>query len=203
MPDISYIWNSYLAIVGIVTALLGFISWLTVVYTKISNAVKIVDSISKEFKPNGGSSIKDILNRTEKKVCNTEKKVCDIDNRLDKIEFMTQLYWDRIDTPIFICGNNGKYVWANKAYLTLVESPLSQLVGTGWELTISKDEREMICDEWYRACNELRPCVIKYSIVTNSDKLIHVKCESHPLGKIKTGDEVDIGYIGFLTVLER
>lgn len=196
MPDISHIWNSYLAIVGIVTTLLGFISWLTVVYAKISNAIKIVDSISKEFKPNGGSSIKDILNRTEKKICN-------IDDRLDKIEFMTQLYWDRIDTPIFICDNNGKYVWANKAYLTLVESPLSQLVGTGWELTINKHEREMICDEWYKACNELRPCVIKYSVLTNSDKLIYVKCESHPLGKIKTGDEEDIGYIGFLTILEK
>lgn len=153
----------------------GAISWLTLTYVKIAHCLDVITKLECEFKPNGGSSIKDALNRIEEKLL--------------KLEFMKLSYLDIVDKPVFITNRFGKYVWVNKAYSRLVGKPSNELVGSGWENVIHIDDRQRVKEEWYTACFELRPFHSVFKLACDN-RILSVKCEAYGEGSV--------GYFGYL-----
>jgi len=72
--------NSWIALVlgifAIISGIAGFIYWLHSRFTKFIE--KEIQEVAKEFKPNGGSSLKDQVNRLEKQHGELNQKVEEI-----------------------------------------------------------------------------------------------------------------------------
>ena len=67
MPEWLDTPGELLTVVAIVSAALGALTWL----------IRSQVSMSREFRPNGGSSTRDALDRIERKLDNVERKVDD------------------------------------------------------------------------------------------------------------------------------
>lgn len=65
-----------LGIFAIISGLAGFIFWLNKRFTKFVKGE--IQEVTKEFKPNGGSSLKDQVNRLESQHNDLNQKVNDI-----------------------------------------------------------------------------------------------------------------------------
>jgi hypothetical protein len=79
MTSIEYI-NSWIVLIlgifGIISGLGGFIYWLNKKFTKFVKDE--IQEVTKEFKPNGGSSLKDQVNRLETQHDSLTQKVDEI-----------------------------------------------------------------------------------------------------------------------------
>jgi len=135
----------------------------------------VITSLEAQFVPNGGSTIKDALNR--------------IEHKLFKLDFMNLSHLDIVPTPIFLATENGKYTWVNKAYLRMVGMSFDEVLGSGWEKAINPIDRQRVKEEWYVACQEQRPFHCTYKMIAGN-KPIFIHCDA-------TGQE-GVGYFGHI-----
>lgn len=122
-----------------------------------------LDEIIKELKPNGGSSIKDQLNRLETAVSISQAE------RL--------LLLDSIPQGVFTSDVNGRWIWVNDALRKTVGGSLAEFVGNNWENTISTEDRETVVREWNRAVEQHRDFNLYFHMTnldTNAKKKVHV-----------------------------
>lgn len=177
----NYIQNSWY-IYGLICAGIGVISWLRITLIKINKSLSLLNQLTEKFEPNSGSSIFDIITRIETKV--------------NLFEFMHLAHLDVVNTPIFMSDSHGKYVWANRAFLTLTNSNLNEIIGTGWENNLDEEDRERVTHNWYQACEELRPYTMIYKITNNNNnnKML-VRCEA-------TG-KANLGYFGSVKEIKK
>lgn len=169
----------YLYLLG--GAFIGGVSWLHATYIKISSCVTTLAALAKEFENNGGSSLRDVLDRIEYQV--------------NMLEFIKLNHLDLIDTPIFLTNDNGKVTWVNRAFCKLTGMTYQELLGNGWENMIFDDDRQRVILEWNSACKEFRPMLLTFRVYCNHQEVFNknttiVKCEAYG----KRG----IGYFGYI-----
>lgn len=148
------------------------VSTITVVGTLIAYLHKILH----QLKPNSGGSLRDGLDRIEKKI--------------DRVDFAQHIYFDNVPAiPMFTTDGEGRCDWANKAYIDLVDRPLQEILNNNWSIVVHQDDREKVENEWKQACAQNRnfDMVYRYS---NGDVLVHCKA----WGSQKTG------YVGLVFV---
>jgi PAS domain-containing protein len=153
--------------------IVGFCIWLHKIFTDVNFLVK-------ELKPNGGSSIRDAINR--------------IDRKLSAIDFSQKTHWN-LDTkkPIFITDGDGMLVWANTAFLNIVSRPLEDLLGNGWQNSIHQDDRNNVRVEWSSACKESRPFDFVFRVFKyEQNESFYIRCSAR-------GDS-STGFIGILEI---
>lgn len=149
-------------------------------YNRLTKTYKTLEYIEKELKPNGGSSVKDTINRIESKV--------------NYITFAQHTFWDhQTNIPMFSTDTNGCTVWVNKAMCDLLDRQVAEFLGTAWETVVLQKEREAVRNEWYRAVSEERPFEMSYTLVHSKGKEISVRCKA--FGSSKTG------YVGFIALV--
>jgi len=122
-----------------------------------------LDEIIKELKPNGGSSIKDQLNRLETAVSISQAE------RL--------LLLDSIPQGVFTSDVKGRWIWVNDALRKTVGGSVAEFVGNNWENTICTDDRETVVREWNRAIEQKRDFNLYFnmcSLDTNEPRKVHV-----------------------------
>lgn len=149
---------------------LGFCSWLNNVYKEIK-------TIRKELTPNGGSSLRDAINRVE--------------IRIEGIEFAQHISWDFETVAIFRTDGQGNCIWVNQTYLDLVKRGKDFLLAKGWESCIHPDDREKVVKEWKFACEDNRNIDMNYRYLDVEQNVIN--CRVRAFGSNKTG------YIGFIS----
>lgn len=166
---------------GVILGLFGgVITWLTAMYRKVSNISRIFSSIEKEFYTNGGSSLRDSVNRIEEN-----------QRMLMSLQHHLYTYWDNITTtPIIIRDSFGSCLWANKAFLKLTGRSMDEILDYNWEVVVHQDDRERVREELYNACGSGQSFEFTYRIVDKDDKIFNVTCKSY-------GNH-SYGYIGFL-----
>lgn len=153
------------------------IVWLNKTYYKLDTIVKYVEKLMMEFKPNGGASLKDALNRIESKIA--------------EIDLTQKIYIDAdSNIPMFQTDPQGNYRWVNKSFLELVDRPLEEVIGTGWELTVSQQDREAVREEWRQAVSDHRIFEYNYTIQDSFGREHKVKCRA-------SGNEKS-GYVGLI-----
>jgi len=165
---------------------LNNIQSIPVILTKIEN-------INKELSPNGGSSLRDKVNKIS-------EKTFDISTSLDLIS-KTQsslMYLD--STPIFKCDKDGYCIFVNQSWLTLtgLNDPI-QAYGRGWFRTIDPNEKELVIEEWEQ-CIESQSVFDRIFTIYNSqtEKLIKVRCKSSYI--YSNEQEID-SFIGILEII--
>jgi PAS domain-containing protein len=185
-------------ITGIITisgVLYSVYKWLIPLVKKIINICETIENIASEFKTNGGTSLKDALNRLE---ANVEELKLDT----KKIEARQWAHTATLKEPTFESDQHGLCVRANKAYLNLVEKSFEEVEGNNWENIIIQKDRSDVWKKWREAVDRQRIFDGEYTIQTQSGTSYIVHCVAIPFFESVTGKL--LGYVGrFVEVKEQ
>ena len=157
-------------------------------YDKICIIHTMIPSIYSELTPNHGSSIKDKIDKIDKKVDENTKVTNLICHRQRWI-------LDNRSEPIFECDINGNCTWVNEKYCQLTKHNISHFIGNGWKSMIHEDDRERVIQEWESAVEDKRSSTCTYRIVDADGNIYHISV-------ISTINDI-YGYIGTITILNK
>lgn len=134
-----------------------------------------VSEISKQLKPNGGTSIFDVVNRANTKIDNLAEDVSRV--RAFQWAFAEAL----TDKPVFEADEKGACVRVNGAYAKLAERNSPELLGSGWENFVSPQDRQRVFEEWSEAVNRKRIFESIYNVHSRSGRRYQIKCTAIPI----------------------
>ena len=155
-------------------------------YLFLEDSISKINEISKEFSPNHGSSIKDILSKMQTElVKNTELT--------EKIATRQKWLFDNREMPIFESDEEGRCVWVNIAYMNLVKRDMNFLLGNGWKNVIAAEDRQRVIQNWESCVKDGRDSEDTYSIIDANGKKTKVFTAACKTGKF--------GYVGALKIL--
>lgn len=150
---------------------------------KIIRAYPVVLKMAEDFKKNGGSSLRDIIDN--------------IDRRLGVTDIRIMALLKTTPTPLFETDINGAWTWVNRAWSDLSGFQTEQTLGYGWMNVICSDYHQNITAQWKLAIEQKRDCVLEFDLVTRDERVIPVKIETTAL---RNNGEV-IGYLGRLIIV--
>lgn len=200
--DFEYFASNINNIVAIVTGLVtlggiwwGFTKWFWPLIRDIHTSFKQLDQIASEFRTNGGSSLRDVVNRLDETLLNV---------RDDAIK-MEARQWAIVATlkdPIFEANEVGEYVRANPAYLALVERSVEEISGNGWENVILPEDRSRVWGEWHDAVVRMRTFETSYRVRSTSGAVYQVTCVAVPYFAPDEKSNL-LGYLGRFDTVKR
>lgn len=189
---IASVLNSYATYIGILSAtiMVGLFTWkkgikpVLAALKQYHTLCDKVDTIFDEMTPNGGTSIKDRIER--------------MDTGLSLVQEIQQAMAADTKAVLFRTDANGDCVWVNRTYTRTVGRDLSEILGHGWQNTIAQDDRERVVTEWYNAVEENREFILDYSFETPEGEKTLVRGRGYKLVDSK-GDL--LGYWGNCQIL--
>lgn len=127
---------------------------------------KKLDLVLEQFNPNGGSSIRDSLNRIEAKQATNES--------------MSIVITNSMDIPMFKANAIGECTWASKAYLKITGRTLEDTLGWGWILAIHPDDEEKVRNDWVMSLQQKRQFEKKFRVIDSEGITTKVHCRATP-----------------------
>ena len=126
-----------------------------------------LNMILAEVKPNGGTSMKDALNRLERNV--------------DFVASFQRAQNSRSKKPMVQTDPAGRVIWANGAFVQLVGQPERALLGTGWVNIIAPEERDRTEENWEHIVEEGRELDEIQTYIGPDGKRFRVHVRAHPI----------------------
>jgi len=166
----------------------GFIwrLWLKKRFTQLSDLYSKVQKISDEFSPNGGSTLRDAINRIEDKISLQEQKTLAI------IKSFPIGTW--------ISDKHGKCVDVNRSLCKIMGRTESEIRGDNWSNWIHPEEKDNVIDEWNRAVHNMMTFDMTYRYILPDGKIQQVHGVAYQLRTEK--DEL-IGFLGTLYAINE
>lgn len=164
----------------------GFIwkVWLKKRYEEGRELYGKIQKMAEEFRPNGGSTLRDAINRIEDKVTSNEQKTLAI------IKSLPLGTW--------IADDKGKWSDPNKSLCRITGRTESELKGDNWSNWIIPNEKEDVFDEWKRCVENDLNFDMEFNIFLPDGKSQKVHAVAYQLkdssGKLK-------GFLGTLSKL--
>lgn len=133
-----------------------------VVESRIQNSERMQDALSKldrvlkEVLPNGGSSLRDSINRVEKNIKLIESNVNVIGDKVDSLEDTHRISLNMQQIAFWISGKQGEITYASPSMCKLVKRVESEMLGNGWISCISHEDTRRISEAWENSVIENR-----------------------------------------------
>ena len=120
-----------------------------------------------QMKPNGGSTIKDSLNRLE--------------NELHMVSQRQKIFV--LDSPlaVFETDVNGEFIYANRTYCRWVGKSMEEILGRGWINSLHESTRTAVVEEWMHAIQDKREFSLEYNLKDEDGKPFMVHCTASPM----------------------
>ncbi len=155
-----------------------FIQNINKTINDISNIYPTLEKIALDFKPNGGNSLRDVVDRVDLRLAFLEQKY----NAL--VEFD--------DIGLFEMDKKGHCTWVSESWCKITGIKIEEAKIHGWVTSINHEDREKVFEEWKNAVEQQRSFLLKYRVRENGESRL-IESRAVPL-RSKTGDL--IGYIG-------
>lgn len=158
-------------------------------YRAVKSGTVIVENLSafaKEMKPNGGSSMRDAINRIEKSLARSEER--------------QKILVDLVPFGVFQADVEGHMISMNKTFSLWTGRPVDELKGQGWLNMVSPVERSRVYTEWLEAVHQERVFEIDCNYVDGDGHVFPVSCRADPMKYL--ADET-LGYLGVVSRLDR
>jgi PAS domain S-box-containing protein len=144
-----------------------------------------LEEILKEFKPNDGSSLRDVIDK--------------ISERQHGFEAFLTAQLNTIEAAIFRTDANGKVTYINRHHQRLTGFSFNEVEGDGWINVIHPAERKRVFDSWQRA-------VVAEREFSEDIKYITADGENEYMVHVNVYRELDSnnvlrGYLGVVTLL--
>lgn len=140
------VWEKVLgAFVGITVSLAAIVKGFKILWQamldanafakEIGDLIPDIEKMTKEFKPNGGKSLMDVLNRLENHLAHTDQKI--------------KVMASCMGIAAFETDKNGLYTFVSKQWCDTTNLSIDQALGNGWVNILLEDDREEIFKEWH------------------------------------------------------
>lgn len=138
-----------------------------------------IDVIHEQMFTNGGSTLRDAVNR--------------IESRLNLLEKKQSLYI--LDTPhgVYETNKAGEYTAVNRTFCRSIGKSENEALGRGWLNSIAEHDRERVDNGWRYAVENSIEYDSVYDMVDSGGYVFKVRCKANP---IKSADGFVMGYIG-------
>jgi len=138
-----------------------------------STVMTKLDKIQSELKPNGGSSLRDAINRID-------DKVTKVSNKINTIQASADITSDTLNICRWSADKNGLYNFINRPFKKLIGAVDDEsCLGDSWITNIvHMDDRAMVQLEWNRAVNSKSEYHHTFRIVSISSGEI-IKVTNH------------------------
>jgi len=141
LDRITIVFSAIAAVISITIGVYNFVIKPAIrLYKSHFVLMSIVDDIKKEVTPNGGSSIKDIINR--------------IDRRQVMIDKRSKAIFYNVDDAILEVDENGNILWANQKFHDTIGS--KNVSGLDWVSHIDESQRGNFLRELESCSEKLR-----------------------------------------------
>jgi PAS domain S-box-containing protein len=138
--------------------------------------------LNRELQNNGGSSMKDAIDR--------------IEHKLHNLELHQKFYLDESSSYIYEIDIDGHFVWGNKAYLEAINKDTENIHGIGWILHVAPEDRKKVEDHW-DVCRELeKECTIEFRFLKHTGERVWVIGSTFPL------NDIDGNIYGYLRIIK-
>lgn len=114
---------------------------LVLATTAEANALRL-DEIHTQFKPNGGTTMRDVLDRIDLSTTSAQGRISAL------IEYH--------DVAAFEANNKGEFIWVSPKWCEIFESLPADARGNGWIVSVHPEDRERLFREWMDAVAQER-----------------------------------------------
>lgn len=153
------------------------------ILVKLRRSFELLEKMHEEFKPNGGSSLRDAINRIETKLL--------VEQNARRAMSVA------MDVGMFETDSEGMFVWVNQKFIDFCGLTTDEAKNYGWINGVYEEDRDRVVEEWFSAVKQKRIFRLDYGMHnTRTLDYTPVKCNAFPVLSIK--NEV-IGYVGILT----
>lgn len=144
------------------------------------------DALLKEVKPNGGSSLRDAVDRTS-------RKIDEVNESLVRIGVRSQTRW-KMASGIAGWESDaaGRCTAANSDLCELLKMGESEILGSNWKNFIHPEDSERVFREWARIVIERSDINLTARYIASDGTIIPVRLKAHVM---MSGDQV-LGWIG-------
>lgn len=160
--DIQIIIGAILAIGGLIVSLKKWvISPALKFYRDVKQTLIDIEYISKQIKPNGGSSILDKLQRIERRQIISDYRYSIILNNIDMAMYETD--------------HTGSCMWVSEEWIKYTGLQLEHAKGNGWINAVYHEDRDKVFEEWKDSLDQKREFRLQYRIMhTESQQVMTV-----------------------------
>ena len=131
-----------------------------------------LDDIRKEIKPNGGSSLRDSIDR--------------IENSINVSSHMNDAQMTALGVAYWRSDGTGRWTQASQTLCRILGVTESEIIGNNWVSLIHEDDREDVVQEWHSAVSNSRKASMEFRMVRPSRRVIKIKVTATPLTNEKT-----------------
>lgn len=141
-----------------------------------------VNEIVAQLKPNGGSSMFDMVKSAHKMSAENATIISHVKDTLNSMRAMQWQFAETLsDKPIWECDPSGQCIRVNTTYAKLAERTVAELLGSGWENFVHPEDRSRVYDEWGDAVARKRIFEGNFRVRSRSGKVFMVKATSAPV----------------------
>jgi PAS domain-containing protein len=150
------IWSSRIAgITAIAGAIYGMYVSVRKTVSKIFNISNRIQYISEQLESNGGTSLRDTINRIEARQVQTEQR--------------ERAFLQTHPNMMFELDLSLGLVWANRTFLDTLDVDSDTVAGYGWHNIISEKDRDRVLDQFETAKNAVRNVNTCAKLIVSSD----------------------------------
>ncbi len=146
----------------------------------------VLGKIAEQFNPNGGNSLRDVIDRIEAHSVSAAGRVAAL------IEYH--------DVAAFECDVKGHVRWVSKKWCDLYGMLPEDAFGNGWVVGVHEDDRDRLFSEWGKAVDQKREFTASFRVGNHELGYSRVRANAMLL---RTPRGEVVGYSGTVDVLEK
>jgi PAS domain S-box-containing protein len=150
-------------------------------FSKIPDIEAKLIQVHKEFLPNGGSSLRDIVNK--------------IDLRTRKTEERQKAILNDTSYAVFEADESGDFIYINRAFTDYLSKTQEECLGTNWINSIFHEDRDLVKKEWYDCISQKRDFTMQFRLVSRHNDVYPVHANAQAL---KSQTSSIIGWFGVI-----
>lgn len=135
---------------------------------------KMVNRVSEEFSPNGGGSMRDLIDAIKHDLADVSRNVAFTTERL-------RLTGQREHCGEWESGPNGQCTYAGPIMTRMTGHPQEFWLGNNWATVVAEEDRDRVVSEWKNCVKYQRRFDMKYSFYTDNGKRILVHARANPV----------------------
>jgi len=148
---------------------------------------KLVQKVHAQLVPNGGSSVRDSLDR--------------IEDRLSFADARAKVLLGASNVALLEADPDGLLVTASPAFLALTGRVSDDLLGNGWMETVNSNERPDVVVDWRSAIEHRRAFDRTFGVTRLDGSIVRVRVRCKPVHGSEPRKKL-IGYLGTLIPVE-
>ena len=164
------------------------------------NLAKAVDDIRGQLRPNGGTSLFDMISENNRQTSQNATNIAKLSDRVAEVRaYQVQASEVLAVGPVWHADVSGEWTRVNFDLVKVTERTPAELTGAGWENLVAPADRARVVAEWFDAVKKRRAFECDFTVQSKSGKRFHAHAVATPI--VRDGGEL-VGYLGRLSEIQ-